>query len=205
MRIGYDEECGSVVIVGGGVFPACTLRAVMQADGKVRVHSLAELAELYCDWFRLEDLNGRSFSTPEEAKAYLDGVLARRPNPIIPSAEGVAAEDIFAGMPVAVSRSDGALLPARADTYAQAFVIGLALADIDAGFAGATTREALTLPDWSRVAGTPALAVGQPYFLAAEGGLTLRAVDMQGYCAVRVGNATAPQTFTPAQFDPILL
>lgn len=205
MRIGYDEECGSVVIVGGGVFPACALRAVMQTDGKIRVHSLAEMAELYCDWFRLEDLDGRGFATPEDAKAYLDGVLARRPHPIVPSAEGVATDDISAGMPVAVSRSNGSLLPARADTYAQAFVVGLALADIEAGFAGVTTREALTLSDWSRVAGTPSLTVGQPYFLAAEGGLTLRAVDMQGYCAVRVGIAIAPQTFTPAQFDPILL
>lgn len=205
MRIGFDDACGSVIIVGSGIYPACALHGTLESDGKIRVHSLAGMSELYCDWFRLETLDGQGFDTPEDAKAYLDGVLARKPSVLIPSAEGVAAVDIAAGMPVAVSRRDGSLLPARADTYAQAFVVGLATADIRAGFAGATTREALTLASWSAIAGTPSLAVGQPYFLAAEGGLTLRAVDLQGYCAVRVGNATGPQTLTPVLFDPILL
>jgi hypothetical protein len=83
MRIGYDEECGSVVIVGRDVFPACALRATMDASGKIRVMSLAETAELYTDWFRIETLDGRTFGTPEDAKAYVDGILMRRPEKMV--------------------------------------------------------------------------------------------------------------------------
>jgi hypothetical protein len=56
MRIGYDEECEAVIIVGRDVFPACALRATMDTSGKIRVMSLAETAELCTDWFHVETL-----------------------------------------------------------------------------------------------------------------------------------------------------
>jgi hypothetical protein len=148
--------------------------------------------------------DGSGFASAIEAQSYLDDEFAKRRPIITPSAEAVASASILAGMPVAISRRDGSLIPARADTYYEAFVAGLALADVEAGFVGTATREQLTLSDWTDVTGTASLLTGQPYFLAPQGGLTLSPSYTQGFCVVRVGNAVSSQMLTPIQSDPIL-
>jgi hypothetical protein len=148
--------------------------------------------------------DGSGFSSAIETQAYLNDEFAKKRSVITPSAEAVAGVAVLAGMPVAISRRDGSLIPARADTYYEAFVAGLAMADVEAGFVGGATRDKLTLSDWTAVAGTASLLAGQPYFLAPQGGLTLSPSYTQGFCVVRVGNAVSTQTLMPIQSDPIL-
>ncbi|WP_449411113.1 hypothetical protein [Methylobacterium komagatae] len=112
--------------------------------------------------------------------------------------------DLIKGQPVAVSRASGRLLPARADTYALAFVAGLASADTGQGFADQPAHGAFTLADWSTVAGSPSLSVGQLYFLGATGGLTI-SPDLTAACVTRVGLATTPQTLVAEPAHPIVL
>lgn len=206
MRIGYDEECGSVIIVGRDVFPACALRATMDGSGKIRVSSLAETAELYTDWFRIETMDGRTFDTPEDAKAYVDGVLMRRPPMDGRTSVSVAASDLPAGFPVALSRADGQTVIARADTYALSFVAGLVPVDVAQGFAAEVVRSAVTLADWTAVIGSPSLSVGRPYFLAPSGGMTTTPDrTLISGCLVHLGVPLGPKTFAFNATDPITL
>jgi len=153
----------------------------------------------------LMDRAGQGFLSAVEAKAYLDGEFAKQRSLDLPTATARAAADLPAGLPVCISRFDGSLRPARADTYTEAFVVGLLIAPVAEGFVGTATRNALTLNDWTAVAGTPSLALGQPYFLGLTGGLALTPDLTAGRCLVRIGNATGPQTLAPVQADPILL
>lgn len=206
-RIGYHGGVGALVIVGSNVFPPGTLSLIEADDGYLEIWSLAQRAELRVLWSEVMSLDGETFATHAEASGYLRGEFARRPPIEIAPAEAVAPAGALAGQPMAVSRVNGQLVPARADTYSLALVAGLAVNDTAAGFVSTLTREALTLNDWTAIAGTPSLSLGLPYFLGPEGGLTLipelRAGS--GYCNVRLGIATGPQTFAPTILDPIRL
>lgn len=153
----------------------------------------------------LMDRAGQGFLSAVEAKAYLDGEFAKQRSLDLPAAAARAATDLPAGLPVCISRIDGSLRPARADTYTEAFVVGLVTAPVAEGFVGTATRKALTLDDWTELTRTPSLALGQPYFLGSAGGLTTFPDLTAGRCLVRLGNATGPQTLAPVQADPILL
>lgn len=203
MRVGFDDRAGVIVIVGGGVFPPLTLSAHLRDDGQIRVHSLAAQSELLCPWEALATLDGETFPTPDAAMAYLEGVFATRPP--AEAVTAVAGADLPAGLPVCISRLDGTLIPARADTYTQAFVIGLVRAPVEAGFVGSACFAPCTLDDWTPIAGTPSLTTGLPYFLGATGGITASPDLSAGRCLVRIGNATGPQTLAPVQADPIQL
>ena len=109
-------------------------------------------------------------------------------------------------MPVTHSRAAGTLLCARADTHALAFLAGLAATNGLPSSPLEAVRSSLTLIDWSAVAGTPALVVGQPYFLAPPGGITLTPpAKPDSVCNVRVGEALTPQTLVFGYSAPILL
>lgn len=206
-RIGYHGEVGALVIVGSNVFPPGTLSLIEADDGHLEVWSLAQRAELRVLWSEVMSLDGLTFGTYDEAASYLRSEFARRPPVEIAPAEAVAPAGAVADQPMTVSRLNGQLVPARADTYPLALVAGLALNDTDAGFVATLTREALTLADWTTVAGTPTLSPGLPYFLGPEGGLTLIPEMRSGadFSNVRLGMATSPQTFAPTISDPIRL
>jgi len=206
-RIGYHGEAGALVIVGSNVFPPGTLTLVEAEGDYLEVWSLAQRVELKVTWQEVMALDGMTFTVRADAIAYLRGEFDRRPPLEIAPAEAVAAAGALAGQPMTISRLNGQLIPARADTYPLAFVVGLAAKDADTGFVASLTRETLTLSDWTAIAGTPSLSAGLPYFLGPEGGLTL-IPEMRsgaGYSNVRLGMGTGPQTFAPTIADPILL
>lgn len=205
----YDPDCDEIWITDEGrSYARRSLVAYIAPDGvRIGIHLKEGTAAdiVMASYGNLCRKDGSAFGSAAEAKAYLDGEFARQRALDIPTALAVAAADIPAGMPVAVSRRDGTLQIARADTYTLAFVAGLASKSAAVGSAGSATRNAITLADWTAVTGSPGLAVGQPYFLAPEGGLTPLPPVLPGLCSVRVGNATGPQTFAPIEADPILL
>lgn len=156
-------------------------------------------------WANYTRQDGGKFASPDDLMAYLTAQFSmRRPVGEAFGVPVVAGADLAQGQPVAVSRASGRLLPARADTYTRAFVAGLASADTAQGFANQPAHGAVTLQDWTGLTGFAALAVGQLYFLGADGGLTT-SPRLDTACVARVGLATAPQTLVVEPSTPIIL
>jgi len=196
MRIGYDEECGSVVIVGRDVFPACALRATMDASGKIRVMSLAETAELYTDWFRIETLDGRTFDTPEDAKAYVDGILMRRPVIAVTPPPFTAGEPL-SGQRVMRLAGIGVVRTASSDDVSQVgLVLGVSNHAADEGEAVAVTVVGpLSDAAWSFSPG--------PVFLGLNGAL-IQAPPSSGFVQ-QIATATTPTDIVVQRGAPIIL
>jgi hypothetical protein len=76
------------------------------------------------------------------------------------------------GTPLYINRLTGHLDKADASSKSTGYVAGLAAAPTLPGFVASAFVDSLTLTDWSAITAYPALAPGQPYFLAAGGGLT---------------------------------
>jgi hypothetical protein len=157
------------------------------------------------DWQAYTHQDGSTFASPDDLMAYLTAQFAmRRAVGEIFGVPAVAGADLVQGQPLAVSRASGQLLPARADTYTLSFVAGVASADTAQGFADRPVHGAVTLPDWTALTGSPALSVGQLYFVGPAGGLTT-APRLDTQCIARVGLATAPQTLVVEPSTPIIL
>ncbi|GJE42074.1 hypothetical protein [Methylobacterium soli] len=205
IRVFHDADRGAIFVsMVNAAFPSRTLVASRVGDLiTLQIFNADQtlVAALWTDYARRD---GSGFEGPDEAFAYVSDECNRAPARM-PTVTAAAGEDIAAGMPVALSRADSTLRIARADTYPLAFVVGLAAVDVGTGFAGRGVRTYVTLPDWTEVAGTPSLAVGQTYFLAPEGGIAVMPPILPGQCSVRVGNAIAAQTLAFIQADPILL
>ena len=128
--------------------------------------------------------------------------LASPPPPGLP----LAGTTLQAGLPLALDPETGRAIAARADTHDLCFVIGLVQVAAAAGDPVFMTRFTVSLPDWSAVAGTALLALGQTYFLAPAGGLTLTPpAKPDSVCNLRVGQALTPQTLVFGNSTPILL
>ena len=112
----------------------------------------------------------------------------------------MASVNIAAGMPVAISRANGQFVLARADYKPSAFVAGMASAAIATGFVGTAEAASITLPNWTAIAGTATLAVGQTYFLGATGGITTTPPAAPN-CITRVGLAVNATTLR-IEIDP---
>lgn len=85
--------------------------------------------------------------------------------------------------------------PAQASGQPQTNVIGLAVSAAEPGFTcHYLTEGKVTRDDWSLVAGTSALLVGQTYFLApsSPGRITITPPSQSGNYVVRVGRAVSP-------------
>ena len=157
-------------------------------------------------WENVAARDGTTFDTSDDAMAYVTAQLAmRRPVGETFGVATVAGASLLQGLPVAVSRATGQLLPARSDTYTLAFVAGLSSADTAQGFAVQPVHGAVTLTDWSAVAGSATLSSGLPYFLGATGGLTTSPLASPAVCVVRVGHAVSPTPLVVAPSDPITL
>ncbi len=119
----------------------------------------------------------------------------------------VCAGPILQGAPVFVDRASKLLKPARADTYPNAFVLGLAGTLGAQGFAVAVLAGSVALPDWSGVT-TPSatdLSPGVLYYLAPTGGLTTTPpVNQPGVSIVTVGRAADARTLDVTPSNPIL-
>ena len=190
-------------------FVAGTLKAVMAADG-VTVNIVPLFGDPFIlvatPWTSIADINGNTFSTSAAVMTYLAAQLVmRRQISEVAGPATVAAVDLAQGLPVTVSRANGQLLPARADTYALAFVTGLAGSDTAQGFTCQPQVGNVTLTDWTDIAGQPTLFSGVPYFLAATGGLTVSPFAPVGSCITRVGIAASPTTLAVQPSDPITL
>lgn len=115
-------------------------------------------------------------------------------------ATAVCDADMVKGLPVVVDRATGKFTKALGSTKAKAFIAGLIEQATALGFVGSAGRGAVTLADWSAIAGTASLSPGQTYFLAAAGGITT-ATPATPNCAVVVGIAASP---TVLMVDPSL-
>lgn len=205
IRVFHDPDRGAIFVsMVNAAFPSRTLVA-RRADDLItlRIHNADQML-VAAPWSDYRRQDGSGFENAEEAFAYVSDECNRAPARM-PTVSALAGEAIAAGMPLALSRANGTLRPARADTYTLAFVAGLATETVESAFPARAVRTYVTLPDWSAVARTPSLAVGQTYFLAPEGGITLLPPILPGLCSVRVGNAIAAQTLAFVQADPILL
>ena len=204
--IGYDDARDALMIMGVGVYQPLTLAATMDEQGFVTIRSMAGRGELYRAWSDISDLAENGFASSDALLTYLQGefVKCRAVGETFGVAT-VAGAALIRGLPVAVSRATGQLLPARADTDALAFVAGVASADTGQGFTVQPAHGAVTLPDWSAVADGTLLAPGLPYFLAAAGGLTAVPPGAGGLCTVRVGLAVSSTTMVVAPTLPIQL
>jgi hypothetical protein len=107
------------------------------------------------------------------------------------------------GWPVCVSRANGHGRLARADTYALSFVAGLSKAATAAGFVCTLEGFALSLDDWTAVAGTPVLSAGAQYFLSPATGLG--AADVSAVAVALVGTAASATTLKLTPNPPILM
>ena len=205
IRVFYDADA---VFIDGyrSALIAGTLVATASGDtiSITTVNSTDALAAGPYTIFARQD--GTGFADAPTCLAYLQatcGQVLQR----VPTVSGVASEAIAAGMPVARSRADGTLRLARADTYALAFLAGIAATDTAEGFPLTVVRSSLELPDWTAVAGAPALSMGQRYFLAPAGGLLAVPVLTSGLglCVTAVGYATSPTVLAFQPTDPITL
>ena len=156
-------------------------------------------------WDQVADIDGNVFDGADAVMAYLAGQFAmRRPVGDTFGVAAVAGAALIEGQPVAISRANGTLLPARADTYSLAFVAGLVSATA-AGFPGQPERGAFTLNDWTALTGVPSLTPGLPYFLGPTGGLTTVAINDGAVCVARVGIAASTTTMIVDPSECILL
>jgi hypothetical protein len=121
-----------------------------------------------------------------------------------PSLSLVADDNINTGMPLAISRTTGHFILARADTYVKSFVFGLAFATVATGLVVLGQTGEMSLSDWTSVVGTVSLSAGQVYFLAPTGGLTLMPPIIPGQAVTIVGKALNQQTFLISPESPIL-
>ena len=113
---------------------------------------------------------------------------------------------VVVGAPLAIDRTTGHFVKADASIYARSFVVGLAVAATAATFvADASTSGAVTLSNWTALAGTTTLSAGQIYFLAVGGGITLTRPTTVGQAVAIVGEATSSTTLSLRLSQPILL
>lgn len=208
LAIGYDPVSDTLIIGGNGVFAARSLTAAVSNSlpGYIQINDIAGRGEQHVAWSDVVSLDGSYVpGGMADAIAYLQGEFTKfKPVGETFGVAGVAGAALIQGQPVAVSRASGQLLPARADTYVLAFVAGVASADTVQGFTNKPAHGAVTLPDWTAIAGSPALSVGQPYFLGAAGGLTT-VPRLEAACIARVGLATTPLTLVVEPATPIIL
>jgi hypothetical protein len=114
-------------------------------------------------------------------------------------------EDIpSAGWPIAINRATGKGKLARADNYALSFVIGFSKTACLSGFVVGLERYALTLTDWTAIAGTPSLNPGLPYFLGKAGGLSV-SPDFTSTTMYALSQALSEQTLEIELTMPTLL
>jgi hypothetical protein len=118
--------------------------------------------------------------------------------------EAVVAQDLSAGVPVAISRANGKMILADADYKPSAFVVGILTEDTANGFVGHAAPDRVTITDWTAATGSPALLAGQSYFLKSGGGLTTSPPGA-GACLVLVGIALSGTTLRIDVQPPIQL
>jgi hypothetical protein len=116
----------------------------------------------------------------------------------------VAAQNLPAGVPVAISRANGKMILADADYKPSAFVVGLLTETVASGFVGHASPDRVTLDDWTAATGSPALLQGQTYFLKSGGGLTT-VLPGAGSCVVLLGIAVSAATLQLDVQPPIQL
>lgn len=115
----------------------------------------------------------------------------------------VASVNISAGTAVAIDRTTGKLVKGDPSYKPNSFVAGLLTADVLLGFSGVVALAQLTLADWTAITGSATLLDGQPYFLAASGGLTT--TPPGSGCLVLVGTALNATTMQIEPQPPIQL
>lgn len=118
--------------------------------------------------------------------------------------EALASVTMPRGTPVAISRANGAFIPAIASLKSSAFVIGLLSVDATSQFIGRAVTSELVLADWTAITGAAALLPGQIYFLGAGGGLTTVPPGPPN-CVARVGEAIDARTLLISPQPPIQL
>jgi len=118
----------------------------------------------------------------------------------------VAAVPLTAGDIVYCDRATRQLGIADAVVYTQSFVLGFVASDCAAGFAAEVHTGQLAIADWTRLAGTPHLLPGLPYFLRPGGGITSSRPTAPASAAVAVvGVAVSPSELHISPTLPIQL
>jgi hypothetical protein len=118
--------------------------------------------------------------------------------------DAVAAANLSAGFPVAISRATGKMILADASIKSSAFVVGLITASTLLGFVASAAVNQLALANWTAVTGSVSLFQGQLYFLGVGGGLTTTPPGAPN-CSVPVGTALNSTTMLIDPQPPIQL
>jgi hypothetical protein len=115
-----------------------------------------------------------------------------------------AGEDIpAAGWPIAIDRATKKGVLARADTYMLSFVIGFSKEATLTGFICPLEVYAVTLTDWTAIAGSEHLTPGNQYFLQKTTGIG--AVDLSAAATAMVGTALSPTALKLSITNPTLM
>lgn len=117
----------------------------------------------------------------------------------------VAGATMPAGTPVYVSAIDGKVYPADPTSIAPSRAVAALLEASSAGFPVPIGVSFITAGDWTAVAGSPSLQVGQSYFLAPNGQISTSFENISGQYLVLLGTATSPTTLSLDIQIPILL
>jgi hypothetical protein len=117
----------------------------------------------------------------------------------------VAGATMAAGTPVYVSAIDGKVYPADPTSVGTSRAIAALLDGSSAGFPVQIGVSFITVADWTAIAGSQFLQVGQSYFLAPNGQISTSFENITGQYLVLLGTATTPDTLSLDIQIPILL
>ena len=197
-RIGFDPNSGTLVVMGGEVYPPCALSAVADGAGMIRIVSASGRVEVYEHWTRIGPLDypdGFVFPDEDGALAYLAVAFGTRAGAALPPDLRAAAD--LGGHRVVRVLADGRLALASCAEPAHAgFVLGLTRAAAAAGsLAAVVVQGLLDEPSFAFAPG--------PVYLGRDGALS-QAPPTAGFVQ-RVALALAPTRLLVALDEPYLL
>lgn len=121
--------------------------------------------------------------------------------------ELISFESITEGQAIRVRPNTGKASPAQADASSTSDVFGFATNSVGADATVEITRDRVTLPNWSALAGTTLLTPGVTYFLSTStpGGIQTTPPTTAGQVVCVVGEAISTTTLAVQIGIPILL
>ena len=127
---------------------------------------------------------------PSPSMVFTESGVQGPAGPSATATSAVCSVDLIMGKPVVINRVTGKFDIANANWKPLTFVTGLIQASSLMGFTATAVEGVFTMADWTSICGTANLSLGQAYFLAIGGGLTLTPPGSPN-CVVYIGKAVS--------------
>lgn len=187
-RIGFDRASGTLVVMGGEVYPPCALSATSDDAGMIRIVSAAERVEVYEHWTQIAPLGADEafrFADAAEALAYLRAEFRRSLAPESPT--WWAARPLSAPRAVRDVGTGGLDYASAREVEHRDAVLGLTATACESGLAvDLVTVGPVTSAGWG-------LTPGRPILLGDDGLIVQDAPDGARFL-LRLGFAVEPDT-----------